>query len=81
MPGGAEVAAGVPVVGPVGEPVVEPVVGPLVEPGGSFFPPAPQAAISALAAAVPNPRSASLRMASRLGKSPSTWSMAISSAM
>jgi hypothetical protein len=65
------------VVGPVGEPVVAP----LVEPGGCFVPPAPQAAINALAAAVLNPRSPSLRMASRLDKSPSTWSMAISSAM
>jgi hypothetical protein len=39
------------------------------------------AAISAEAAVAPTPISASLRMASRLDISPSTWSVAISSAM
>ena len=40
----------------------------------------PHAAISALSAAVPTPSSASRRSASRLDISPSTWSVAISSA-
>ena len=39
------------------------------------------AAISDVAAAVPTPSSASLRRASRLDSNPSTWSVAISSAM
>jgi hypothetical protein len=39
------------------------------------------AAMSDVAAAVPSPSSASLRRASRLDISPSTWSVAISSAM
>jgi hypothetical protein len=39
------------------------------------------AAIKDVAAAVPTPSSASLRRASRLDISPSTWSVAISSAM
>jgi hypothetical protein len=41
----------------------------------------PHAAISAEAAVAPTPMSASLRMASRRDISPSTWSVAISSAM
>jgi hypothetical protein len=41
----------------------------------------PHAAMSDVATAVPTPSSASLRMASRLDISPSTWSVAISSAM
>ena len=41
----------------------------------------PHAAINAVAAAVPTPSSPSLRSASRLDNSPSTWSVAISSAM
>src|SRR6476661_7829366 len=39
------------------------------------------AAISDVAAAVPTPSSANRRMASRLDSNPSTWSVAISSAM
>ena len=41
----------------------------------------PHAAISAVAAAAPTPSRASLRRASRLDSRPSTWSVAISSAM
>ena len=41
----------------------------------------PHAAIRAVAAAVPTPSSASLRRASRRDIRPSTWSVAISSAM